>query len=447
MPKSLTDLREERTNALAALDDLNTSAITEDRDHTEAEEVRKVELLQIVESLNKKIGIEERLEAARIAAQKPTLPQPAPSPTPAPGPSMRDGVDHKPIWLKLRNLQAFKNETAAYRSGQFLLASLFGHDGARSYCMANGIDLRAQAGGVNKYGGFLVPVEMSQAIIDIRNQYGVFRQNVRVVPMSRDTMEIPRRLTGLTAYWTGEGVQITESDKTWDNVTLTAKKLAVLARMSSEIAEDAIISIADDLANEAGYSLAYSEDQAGFNGTGTSTYGGIRGVMTKIIDGTHTLAAVSAASGHDTMPEVDSADLTKAMGALHPMAFARGPAWYCSTAAKVAIFDRLLAAANGLPSLGNDVGARYLGYPIVVSESLPSDPAATINGTPILLFGRLDMAATLGDRREISIARSDDRYFEYDQIAIKATERIDINVHDLGTTAVQSPLVALLGLT
>jgi HK97 family phage major capsid protein len=61
------------------------------------------------------------------------------------------------------------------------------------------------------------------------------------------------------------------------------------------------------------------------------------------------------------------------------------------------------------------------------------------------MFGDLSLAATLGDRRQITVGLSQDRYFVEDQIGIKATQRYDINVHDLGDTSDAGPLVALYG--
>ena len=42
----------------------------------------------------------------------------------------------------------------------------------------------------------------------------------------------------LTAHYVGENEAGTESDTAWDNVTLVARKLMVLTRMSSELAEE-----------------------------------------------------------------------------------------------------------------------------------------------------------------------------------------------------------------
>jgi HK97 family phage major capsid protein len=51
----------------------------------------------------------------------------------------------------------------------------------------------------------------------------------------------------------------------------------------------------------------------------------------------------------------------------------------------------------------------------------------------------------MGERRGITVKTSEERYFEYDQIAIQATERVDINVHDVGDATTAGPIVALIG--
>jgi HK97 family phage major capsid protein len=74
-------------------------------------------------------------------------------------------------------------------------------------------------------------------------------------------------------------------------------------------------------------------------------------------------------------------------------------------------------------------------------------PAAPTNGTVAILFGDLSLASTIGVRKGIVISSSKERYFEYRQVAIQATERFCINNHDLGDTSTAGPLVALVGTT
>ena len=80
---------------------------------------------------------------------------------------------------------------------------------------------------------------------------------------------------------------------------------------------------------------------------------------------------------------------------------------------------------------------------------MPSDDAAaTLNGEIMLIFGDLRMSTTFGSRRDITIKVTDQRYIEYDQIGIQATERFCIVSHDIGgASGVRGPVVGLLGNT
>lgn len=342
-----------------------------------------------------------------------------------------------------RGADAQKN---AYRAGKWLLATVYGSEAAAQWCRENGIRIeRAASEGVNTAGGFLVPEEFSQTIIDLREEYGTFRSYAKVVPMSRDVMNIPRRVSGLTAYWVAENALITESQKVWGSVNLVAKKLAAFSRFSTELEEDAIINIADDLANEIAYAFAQAEDAAGWNGDGTPTYGGILGIRTKIIDGTHTASAIDAASGHDTFAEIDASDLLKIMAPL-PRYALRNAKWYASAVAFSLVFGRLTAAAGGntIETLAGKIPFAYLGFPIVIDNTLPT-AQTDISDTVMLLFGDLSLAVMMGTRRAVTIKKSEDRYIEYDQIAIVGTERVDINAHSLGDNTTAGPVMALVG--
>lgn len=353
------------------------------------------------------------------------------------------------VMMRHGALKAFRGEGAeekAYRSGKWLCAALLGHDDAREYCRDNGIAIRSAASeGSNPSGGFLVPEEYNQAVIDLRESYGTFRSHARVIPMARDTMSIPRRASGLTTYYVGENSTITASDKTWNNVNLTARKLASLSLYSTELAEDAVISIADDLANEMAYQFAVSEDSAGWNGDGTSTYGGIQGVRPKIIDGNHAAGAVDAASGVDTFAEVTATDLANVMAVVPQYALGNAK-WYCSQPAASLVFGRLTAAAGGntIETLSGPARYSYLGYPIVIDQTLPTS-TGDLSNVAMLFFGDLSLACTMGERRGFSVKTSDQRYIELDQLAIVATERFDINVHDLGDGTTAGPIAALVG--
>lgn len=416
------------------------------------EKTRYDSTLSKAEALAKQIEDRKRFEAVQAAAilahaqakrEEPEAPASASAPAPR-----ASSVESVRAYGKLQSFPATRDgEQQAYRAGMWLRAALYGDMQAARWCNENGVGVRAAlSGGANSAGGALVPEEFERAIIDLREQYGVCRRLMRVMPMGSDTVNIPRRTGGVTAYFVGENAEGTESDASWDNVLLSAKKLMTLTRMSSEIAEDAIINLADVLANEIAYSFAIKEDQCGLIGTGTSAYGGMVGAFVKAIDGSHALATVAAAAGHDTFGELDVDDLTSLM-ALVPEYAKPGSAWVCSTEAKTAVFDSLRAAVGGATGAELTAGyqERFLGYPIVVSPVLPSGLTTDYTGLAMLGFGNLGLAATMGSRRGIRVGLSDQRYWSSDQIGIKGTQRFDIVVHDLGSATVKSPFAVLTG--
>lgn len=350
---------------------------------------------------------------------------------------------------KLKAFRGPNAEERAFASGQWFRASFGGDAVAKRWCANNGIETRAMTEGLNSAGGVLVPEQLSQTIVDLREDYGIFRSNCRIQPMSGDTITIPRKTGRLTAYFVGEGVAGTESQQTWDGVKLTAKKLMVITPFSSEFAEDAVIDIADNLAMDIALALATKEDECGFNGDGGSTYGGIQGIVPKFEAGTTLAGYKDAASGHDSISEIDIADITSLMGLL-PRYAKRGAAWFCSPVVQEMVFTRLAATAGGntIQTMQGTYQPAFLGYPIVTSDLLFDTTTATAgNNKVMLMFGNLGLAASLGDRRSLMLGLSDQKYWSEDMIAIKGTERIDINIHDIGDTSVAGPVVALIGQT
>jgi HK97 family phage major capsid protein len=309
---------------------------------------------------------------------------------------------------------------------------------------------RAMAEGVNTLGGFVVPDEFEQTIIDLREEYGVARQELRISPMAGDHSNEPKKNGGLTANWIGEGEEITESTQEWGNVELTAKKLAVLTRISSELNEDALINLADDLADDAAGAFAYAEDLACIDGDGTSTYGRIGGIRTKMIDGSHTGSYVDGSSGCDNWSEITTAHLLSIQAAIKPARAKRGAKWHCSPYAAVAVFARLLQAASGNKNvdLAGEAPKSYNGYPIADWPTLPEDDtSAALNNKIMIIFGNMRESSKMGVRRGITILRLMERYAEYDQIDLRFTERCTINHHSITGTlsTARGPVCGFLG--
>ena len=357
--------------------------------------------------------------------------------------------------LPLGDGKVLRAEEAAYRAGMWLAAAVYQKEWAHKWCRDNGMDLyqrignevRVMSGNTLTAGGALVPIEMEQAVIDLRDAYGVIRKLVRVRPMSSDQKQIPRRTGGLTAYFFNDddGTGITASDKGWDMVTLSAKKLGVLARVSKDLVEDSVIDVVDDLSQEMAYAFAVKEDNCGINGDGTSTYGGIIGFRPAFVN-TAFASRITLATNHDTFAEVDTTDLGNVMGGVAAYG-KQGAKWLMSEAGKAVMVDRLKAAAGGNDqiTLGGMTVPAYQGYEIVTSEAMPTDAAADYTNLVMAMFGRYDLAASMGNRRGIEVQVLNERYAELGQIGIVGTERFDLVVHDLGSTTAKGPVAAAYG--
>ncbi|HUT92646.1 MAG TPA: phage major capsid protein [Thermoguttaceae bacterium] len=361
---------------------------------------------------------------------------------------LSDKKDRENIRRRIRRtggLRSFRGENAhqdAFESGQFLLATIAPNTeaGAKAaiWCREN----LAASGADNAKGGATVPEAFENAVIDLREQYGRFRPNCKQVQMTSDTKIVPRRTGGLTAYFVGDNTEITESDKTWDNVRLTARKIAVLAKFSSEVDEDSVISMADDLADEASYAFAVKEDQCGFLGTGTSTYGGMSGLITECT--TATATTVTALATHLQFSDFTFGDFESMVGKLPDYAEPRAK-WYISRAGWAASMLRLLDAAGGntRDMLEGKATLMFLGYPVVLSQVMNSTLTDQTTTKGFCYFGDLTLAASFGNRRGVTVKSSDQRYIELDQLAVQVTERFDINVHDVGDTSNPGAMIML----
>jgi len=290
-----------------------------------------------------------------------------------------------------------------------------------------------------------VPVDVAASIIALRDSYGVARANAQIVPMARDNESYPRRVTGVSGAWVGEGSAPAQSAATFDNVGLTAKKYAALVLVSTEQLEDSAADLGKFLAEDIAWTFAKNEDDTLWNGDGTSTYAGMIGITTAIIDGNHSAADVACASGHHSFATLDGTDIAAVMGALPAYAWP-GSAWFISEYGFSNLMCRL-AATSGATLSTLRGGPAFNGRPVVFSQSLPASSSA-FTGKVGLAFGDLSKSTILGDRRQLSIKRSNERYMDTDQVGIMATERFCIVNHYLGNNTAGSntaPLVGLVG--
>jgi len=256
---------------------------------------------------------------------------------------------------------------------------------------------------------------------------------------------IPRQRDTLTPYFVGEAASISESTMSFEQVSLVAKKMAVLTTIYSELNEDAFISIADEVSGEIAYAFAKREDECLFLGAGTSTYGGITGLAESMGSAgiSQTTELTTPALGDVT----DLGVLTDLMALLPQYADTRNAKWYMHKSVYHGVIEAIVRAAGGntfRDQLDGKWTPNLLGYPVVFSQVLP-DINTTSDNTKIAYFGDMTLAASFGDRRSTQIQVSDQAMdvFQQDEIAVRGTERFDIVCHDCGDGTDAGPIVAL----
>jgi HK97 family phage major capsid protein len=341
---------------------------------------------------------------------------------------------------------AFDDADTAERAGAFFrLAMTKNLEGAENYGQkARDLEIvgKDMSEGINSAGGALVPQEFDPTLIWLTEQYGVARRIARVQRMSRDSLIIPRRTSLLAMTALGEGGTMTATNNAYDNIELTAKKWGVLIKSSSELLEDSAVNVADDITKSVAEAQAYAEDNTYFNGTGTSTYNGCTGLAAALPSG-----AYDAASNNTWASQVE-ADLLGLVGEVVNVKWGQC-AFVCSRQFFWAVPMRLAQAKSGntvsTMLLGPERGpmgedAMLYGFPCYFSQVMPVAGGAAQD---ILYFGDFKSASVLGDRRDLRIDFSDQRYFDSDQVAWRGTSRFTVNIHGDGRATTVGPIAAL----
>ena len=418
------------------IEGIGNAAEAEARDITEEEsqiiedlrvEFEKLEAKQ--ETLKKAVASAERVTKTRLEAQ---IAEVSDSVVPA----VASGRDMIPANCKGQHSKYFESDAQCFMAGKWLYGAL-GHQESKNWAIAHGMDYRnEQSVGTPGAGGYTVPTPLAATIIRLIEEYGVFRRFSRNMPMTAMTLDVPRRTAGLTVYYPGENTAITASDITVDQVNLVAKKYALLNIMSTELAEDAIISWTDLVAEEMAWSIALAEDTNSFLGDGTGTYGGITGIANALQAGS------IVAGGAGLWGGVSLTNLEEMIAKTPAYAGFRGR-WYMNKYAYYSVVVSLLNTAGGTDMRQIEAGGEMMlmGYPVTFTQVLPGSAGA--NGDMVIVFGDLALGSMLGVRRALNIRLLTELYAAQDSLGIVCTSRSDTVIHDVGDATNAGAITAL----
>jgi HK97 family phage major capsid protein len=273
-------------------------------------------------------------------------------------------------------------------------------------------------------GGVLISTADVAEIQRYVGEYGAARQDASVVPTNVSVLRFKNRTSGMSAYFVDETSDFTESGITYANETLTIKKLGTLSDpISNELMNDGMVDMMQEVGIEAAEALAYAEDNAVFNGTGSgaSPFTGVlqhSGTVKKTLQGN--VDDISYEALNSMLYAVPSQRLVGAKFYLHRT-----------------VLERIMNIndGQGRPLFRQGIGGdpnTILGYPYRLVEAMPA-AGAIASGASFMVLGNL-RNVRIYDRQMISVRVLNQAMIGSvnlavsDQVAIQHIERIGIIV-------------------
>jgi HK97 family phage major capsid protein len=128
-------------------------------------------------------------------------------------------------------------------------------------------------------GGYLVPEEFANMIVEDRRDATIMRQLATVIPVSTDTFHLPTLASRPKTFWRSEAAVKNTSTAQFGEIVLTPYSLASIVPLSNELVADASLgtggSIVNLIANLMGTAIAEEEDKAFWTGNGSGKPTGI----------------------------------------------------------------------------------------------------------------------------------------------------------------------------
>lgn len=121
--------------------------------------------------------------------------------------------------------------------------------------------------GVDADGGYLVPEEYDNRLIDVLDQENIMRKLATKITTSGEH-KINIAASKPAASWIEEGGALTFGDATFDQILLDAHKLHVAIKVTEELLYDNAFGLENYIITQFGKALANAEEDAFFNGDG-----------------------------------------------------------------------------------------------------------------------------------------------------------------------------------
>lgn len=265
--------------------------------------------------------------------------------------------------------------------------------------------------GTDSEGGYLVPEEYENTLVEALEEENIFRKLANVINTSSGDRKIPVVASKGSASWVDEEGTISDSDEAFSQVSIGAYKLGTLIKVSNELLNDSAFNLESYISKEFARRIGSKEEEAFFTGNGTGKPIGIFNAT-----GGAEVGVTAASSTSITADEV--IDLFYSLKA----PYRKKAVWILNDATVKAIRKLKDKNDNYLwqPALTADTPDTILGRPVYTSSYVPTIAA----GAKTIAFGDFSYY-WIADRQGRIFKKLNELYAATDQTGFVATQRVD----------------------
>ena len=265
--------------------------------------------------------------------------------------------------------------------------------------------------GTDSEGGYLVPDEFENTLVQGLTDNAVIRAHAHVITTSSGLHKIPVVAAHGSAAWIDEEGAYTESDETFGQVQLDAHKVGTVIKVSEELLNDSAFDLESYIASEFVRRIGDKEEEAFLVGNGTGKPTGILNAT-----GGGQVGVTTASATAITADEL--IDLFYSLKA----PYRKNAIWILNDSTIKAIRKLKDSTGNYLlqPALKDGEVSTLLGRPYFTSAFAPEIGA----GRKTIIFGDLSYY-WIGDREGISFKRLNELYAGNGQVGFLASKRLD----------------------
>lgn len=265
--------------------------------------------------------------------------------------------------------------------------------------------------GMDSEGGFLVPDEYENQLIQALQEANILRNLCSVINTSHGDRKIPVVASHGSAAWMDEEGAFNESDEAFTQVTLSAYKLGTMLKVSDELLNDSYFNLESYIAAEFARRIGAAEEEVFLTGNGSSKPTGL-------------LHTTGGASLGVTAASATAIIIDEVLDLYHSLksSYRKNATFLVNDATIKAI--RKLKDGQGQylwqPSVQAGTPDTILNRPVITSQFMPVAAA----GEKTILFGDFKYY-WIADRQGRIFKRLNELYAANGQVGFLASQRLD----------------------